>query len=162
MTEELGLVAYEKVQRSFLGDMPQIPYATERSYSEATAREIDATVKNIVDAAFRRTVNLLRAQRETLERGARLLLERETLDETDLTALLRSRAAIAGRLGSRAEPEELTEGRFPVFLLGRYCIVRPFGRMIQFPINADARCEQIGGRGRRRPLRARHGRTGPG
>src|SRR3954447_19001209 len=94
MTDELGLVAYEKVQRSFLGDMPQIPYATERSYSEATAREIDATVKNIVDAAFRRTVNLLRAQREMLERGARLLLERETLDETDLVAL-RKEPAVA-------------------------------------------------------------------
>src|SRR4051812_1659371 len=94
MTEELGLVAYEKVQRSFLGDMPQIPYAAERSYSEATAREIDATVKNIVDAAFRRTVNLLRAQRDTLERGARLLLERETLDEADLAAL-RKEPAVA-------------------------------------------------------------------
>ena len=95
MTEELGHVAYEKVQRSYLGDMPQIPYATERSYSEATAREIDATVKNIVDAAFRRTVNLLRAQRDTLERGARLLLERETLDESDLAALRRE-PAVAG------------------------------------------------------------------
>ncbi|MGD9615113.1 MAG: ATP-dependent zinc metalloprotease FtsH [Alphaproteobacteria bacterium] len=94
MTEELGLVAYEKVQRSFLGDMPQMPYATERSYSEATAREIDATVKNIVDTAFRRTVNLLRAQRDTLERGARLLLERETLDEADLAAL-RKEPAVA-------------------------------------------------------------------
>jgi cell division protease FtsH len=93
MTEELGLVAYEKVQRSFLGDMPQIPYAAERSYSEATAREIDATDKNIVDAAFRRTVNLLRTQRSILERGARLLLERETLDETELAALRKEPAA---------------------------------------------------------------------
>src|SRR4051794_11983079 len=93
MTEELGLVAYEKIQRSFLGDMPQMPYAAERSYSEATAREIDATVKSIVEAAFRRTVNLLRAQRDTLERGARLLLERKTLDEADLVALRREPAA---------------------------------------------------------------------
>ena len=46
-----------------------------------------AAVKSIVDSAFRRTVNLLRAQREVLERGARLLLEKETLDEADLLAL---------------------------------------------------------------------------
>jgi cell division protease FtsH len=72
-----------------------MPYATERSYSEATAREIDATVKNIVDTAFRRTVNLLRAQRDTLERGARLLLEHETLDEADLSAL-RKEPVVAG------------------------------------------------------------------
>ena len=92
MTEELGQVAYEKSQRSFLGD-PQMPF-TERSYSEATAREIDTAVKAIVDGAFRRTVNLLRAQREVLERGARLLLERETLDEADLAAL-RNEPAVA-------------------------------------------------------------------
>jgi cell division protease FtsH len=59
----------------------------ERGYSEATAREIDSAVKSIVEAAFRRTVNLLRAQREVLERGARLLLQKETLDEADLLAL---------------------------------------------------------------------------
>src|SRR5438874_618302 len=87
MSEELGLVSYEKTQRSLLGDTPGAPPYTERSYSEATAREIDSTVKSIVDQAFRRTVNLLRAQREVLERGARLLLEHETLDEADLLAL---------------------------------------------------------------------------
>ncbi len=95
MTEELGQVVYEKSPHSFLGgEMPQMLY-TERSYSEATAREIDGAVKGIVDAAFRRTVTLLRAQRDTLERGARLLLEHETLDEADLAAL-RTEPAVAG------------------------------------------------------------------
>jgi cell division protease FtsH len=86
MTEELGQVAYEKNQRSYLGEAPHMAY-TERSYSEATAREIDSVVKSIVDEAFRRTVNLLRTQRDVLERGARLLLERETLDEAELATL---------------------------------------------------------------------------
>ncbi len=96
MTEELGQVVYEKSPHSFLGgEMPQMLY-TERSYSEATAREIDATVKGIVDAAFRRTVTLLREQRDTLERGARLLLEHETLDEADLAALCKEQHAVAG------------------------------------------------------------------
>jgi cell division protease FtsH len=96
MTEELGQVVYEKSPHSFLGgEMPQMPYI-ERSYSEATAREIDAAVKAIVDDAFRRTVTLLRAQRDTLERGARLLLEHETLDEADLAALRQEQHAVAG------------------------------------------------------------------
>ena len=88
MSAELGQVVYEKAQHSFLGgpEQPQMAYS-ERGYSEATAREIDTAVKTIVDTAFRRTVNLLRAQREVLERGARLLLEKETLDEADLLAL---------------------------------------------------------------------------
>src|SRR5215211_3523852 len=88
MTPDLGQVVYEKNSQGFLGDAAQMPYV-ERSYSEATAREIDTVVKKIVDEAFQRTVNLLRGQRDVLERGARLLLERETLDEADLAALLR-------------------------------------------------------------------------
>ncbi len=95
MTEELGQVVYEKSPHSFLGgEAPQMLY-TERSYSEHTAGEIDATVKAIIDAAFRRTVTLLREQRETLEHGARLLLEHETLDEADLAAL-RKEPVVAG------------------------------------------------------------------
>src|SRR5712692_3588398 len=86
MSEELGQVVYDKSPHSFPGtDMP-MPYQ-ERSYSEATAREIDAAVKTIIDQTFRRTVALLRGWREALERGAKLLLEHETLDEADLAAL---------------------------------------------------------------------------
>jgi len=98
MSAELGQVVYEKAQHSFLGgpEQPQIAYG-ERGYSEATAREIDSAVKSIVDAAFRRTVNLLRAQREVLERGARLLLEKETLDEADLLALVRQPVTATAR-----------------------------------------------------------------
>jgi cell division protease FtsH len=93
MTDELGLITYEKAPHSFLGgEQAPVPYQ-ERSYSEETAREIDATVKKIVDDAFRRTVNLLRARRATLEEGARLLLERETLDEQDLAPLMKEPAA---------------------------------------------------------------------
>ena len=95
MTEELGLVVYEKSPQSFLGgEPPQTPF--ERSYSEATARDIDAAVKAIIDAAFRRTVSLLRDKRDILERGARLLLEHETLDEADLAALLAKEPVAAG------------------------------------------------------------------
>src|SRR5882672_566596 len=96
MTPELGLVAYEKNQRNFLGDSPGAPPYTERSYSEETAREIDNTVKSLVEEAFRRTVALLREKRDLLERGAHLLLEHETLDEADLAALLAKEPAVAG------------------------------------------------------------------
>src|SRR5271155_3145591 len=89
MTEELGEVVYERVPHSFLGGPPQETPYYERSYSEHTAGAIDAVVKAIVDAAFRRTVSLLQARRDTLERGARLLLEHETLDEADLAGLLK-------------------------------------------------------------------------
>jgi cell division protease FtsH len=93
MTDELGQVVYEKSPYSFLSSeqQPMLPYQ-ERSYSEQTASEIDGAIKRIVDDAFRRTVNLLRARRDTLERGAGLLLEHETLDEADLLALQKEHA----------------------------------------------------------------------
>ncbi|HEX3537341.1 MAG TPA: ATP-dependent zinc metalloprotease FtsH [Stellaceae bacterium] len=87
MTPELGQVVYQQSPHNFLGEQNQPPPSTERSYSEATAREIDTLLKSIVDAAFGRTVTLLRAQREVLDRGARRLLEHETLDEADLAAI---------------------------------------------------------------------------
>jgi cell division protease FtsH len=96
MTDELGLVVYEKSPHSFLGGEPQQMTYQERSYSEVTAREIDAAVKAIIEAAFRRTVALLKEKRDILERGARLLLEHETLDEADLARLLAKEPAVAG------------------------------------------------------------------
>jgi cell division protease FtsH len=87
MTPELGQVVYEQSPHSFLGEHNQPPPSGERSYSEATAREIDTVLKSIIDEAFGRTVNILRAQRDILDRGAHQLLEHETLDETDLAAL---------------------------------------------------------------------------
>ena len=101
MTEELGQVVYEKSQQSFLGGPEQPMAYAERGYSEETAREIDGAVKRIVDEAFRRTVNLLRAQREVLERGARRLLERETLDEADLLAAAPTRGGWRRRVARR-------------------------------------------------------------
>jgi cell division protease FtsH len=99
MTPELGQVVYEKNSQNFLagpGAAAGPSGYVERSYSEETAHEIDAAVKKIVDDAFRRTVNLLRGQRATLERGARQLLEQETLDEGELNALLREAEPVSG------------------------------------------------------------------
>jgi cell division protease FtsH len=87
MSDELGLVVYQREHRGFL-NTPGVPGAYERDYSEATAERIDAAVKAIVDAAFARTVSILTQRRAVLERGAKMLLERETLSEEDLKALV--------------------------------------------------------------------------
>lgn len=63
----------------------QVPgYAGPRAYSEHTAQVIDEAVRDIVAAAFRRAWTLLERHRESLERAAALLLERETLAEPEL------------------------------------------------------------------------------
>jgi cell division protease FtsH len=87
MDEELGFVSYDDRRPSFLNEVsyPNV----ERRYSEATAEKIDAAVKRVVDRVFDRTMSILERNREILERGARELLARETLTETDLKVLAR-------------------------------------------------------------------------
>jgi cell division protease FtsH len=60
----------------------------ERDFGEETGNAIDEEVKSIVQAALDRTVAILREKRDALERSARRLLEKETLDENELAALV--------------------------------------------------------------------------
>jgi cell division protease FtsH len=59
----------------------------ERGYSEQTAQAIDAAVRALVDQAFATAIGILEDHRDVLERSAKLLLEKETLDEAQLKAL---------------------------------------------------------------------------
>jgi cell division protease FtsH len=89
MDEKLGPVAYVTDRSQFLQPSPgAVP--SERRYSEDTAREIDVAVRGIVDRLFDRTVQILRANREVLERTARERLRKETLDEGELRGLARA------------------------------------------------------------------------
>jgi cell division protease FtsH len=85
MDKELGHLVYEDDHQSLLG-MPQTE-RKPRAYSEMTAREIDCAVREIVDKAFARAVELLTARRQTLEVAARRLMEKETLNEEELASL---------------------------------------------------------------------------
>lgn len=87
MSEKLGHVSLDRDQRTFLGG-DAMQGLRERGYGEATADAVDAEVRAIIDKAFERTVTLLDECRELLDRTARELLEKETLDEKDLTALI--------------------------------------------------------------------------
>jgi cell division protease FtsH len=85
MVEKLGQVAYEAEQSPFLATPAGA--VKSREFSEETAREIDTAVKGLVDRAFAKAVRILTERRATLERGAQLLLQKETLAEEDLRAL---------------------------------------------------------------------------
>jgi cell division protease FtsH len=94
MTPSLGQVAYETEQSPFLAT--PAGGLKSRDFSEATAREIDTAVKEIVDRAFAKATAILTERRATLERGAQQLLQKETLSEQDLREL-----AAAGSGGTR-------------------------------------------------------------
>ncbi len=88
MSERLGGVAYDRDPRTYLTG-PNLPSPQrERDYAEETAAAIDREVSAIVQEAMDRALAILRAKRDVLERSARRLLEKETLDEKELTELI--------------------------------------------------------------------------
>ena len=87
MVPELGHVAYETDSPGFLGIGGG--GLAGRSFSEETAREIDCAVRDIVEAAFRRSREVLEGNRGLLEEGSQLLLAKETLNEAELVDLFR-------------------------------------------------------------------------
>jgi len=102
MHDDLGNLVYEEPRRTFL-EVPGID-TTARNYSEDTARAIDRAVRGLVDEAFARSLELLRSRRETLESGAKRLLEKETLTDVDLRELLRDYPAPGGAAGEAPPP----------------------------------------------------------
>jgi cell division protease FtsH len=102
MHEKLGLMTYES-ERQLL--FPGVPWSSsEHRFSEATAREIDCAVREALGVAFDRATAVLTGGRGVLERGARSLLERESLGEAELARLQEELAAIpstpVGRVGT--------------------------------------------------------------
>ena len=91
MDPTLGLVALESQQPTLLTPLPDglpVPLGSSPLYSQQTAREVDCAVRQLVEAAFERATGLLSARRSALDAGSRLLLERETLSEEDIQALM--------------------------------------------------------------------------
>jgi len=88
MSQKLGGVAYDRDPRTFLTG-PDLPLPQhDRDYAEQTAAAIDEEVRTIVQSAMDRAVAILRQKRDVLERSARRLLEKETLEEKDLRELI--------------------------------------------------------------------------
>jgi len=82
---ELGPLAYGKKEEAiFLGR----EIAQHRDYSEDTAIQIDKEVKRIVNGGYESAKNLLSKNRDTLERIAQALLEREVIDANEVKMLM--------------------------------------------------------------------------
>jgi len=85
MSEKLGYVTFEKEKQPLF--LPSSLFPT-REYSEDTAKQIDEEVKKIVDETYLRVREILTAKKDKLEELARLLLEKEVVEEADLKKIL--------------------------------------------------------------------------
>lgn len=86
MSEEIGPLSYgKKEEQIFLGR----EIAQHQDYSENTAMQIDKEVKKVVMVAFANAKKLLEENRDALILVAEALLEYETLDGNEVTAVIK-------------------------------------------------------------------------
>lgn len=78
------------------GDMGYYTISTGKPYSEKTAELIDAEIKALSDEAAKRAEMVLKANTAVLNKVAKALLEKETLEEKELEPLLKDAKLPAG------------------------------------------------------------------
>ena len=84
--------AYKENQSTLF--LPILLVTQNKNVSEATAREIDAEIKAIIDAAYAKSKHILTEHLEELHRLARGLLEYETLSGDEIRTVLRGEPVI--------------------------------------------------------------------
>jgi len=97
LSPALGPVGFASGSPMFLGGEE----VRSRPYAEATQRVIDTEVARLLREAEQRALGTLRAHRDGLDRLTELLLERETVDGTDVYRIL---GRVPGRPGPVASP----------------------------------------------------------
>jgi cell division protease FtsH len=93
MSKELGPIGFSSGSPMYLGGEE----VRSRPYAEATQRVIDQEVAGLLREAERRALDLLGEHRDALDRLTELLLERETVDGTDVDEIL-------GRIPGHKQP----------------------------------------------------------
>jgi len=82
MNSRVGQLAYPQNDDGMPGNKP---------YSDSTAEAMDDEARAMVDAAYQRTVELIRERKEEVEKVANLLLEKETITHDDMIELIGKR-----------------------------------------------------------------------
>ncbi len=84
MSDRVGTISLGSDQEEvFLGR----DFAQEKSYSEETAGVIDEEIKKIVDKAYQRAEEILKANRDKLDRVAEVLIEKEKITGEEFDAI---------------------------------------------------------------------------
>jgi cell division protease FtsH len=85
MSEKVGLVQLAPRSNPYLGGAPA--FGADRPFSETTAHTIDTEVQRIIAESYAEACRLLRGHRNALDALVEALLQRETLDESEILAV---------------------------------------------------------------------------
>lgn len=86
MNDKLGTVTYDESNGSnqYLG----LQGYQERAYSDETAKQIDKEVRELLDAAHKRAIQIINENKDKVELLAQMLMEFETLDKDDVKEIM--------------------------------------------------------------------------
>ena len=108
MSEAIGPVAVgDREHQVFLGR----EFAQHREVSDKTAELVDGEVKRILDEAYNRAREIIRKDIDVLHRMAKALLDRETLDRTQVELLMGGKELPELGEGAHTGTDELLPGR---------------------------------------------------
>mmetsp|Transcript_7984 Transcript_7984/g.9276 ORF Transcript_7984/g.9276 Transcript_7984/m.9276 type:complete len:934 (+) Transcript_7984:129-2930(+) len=82
MNSRVGQLAYPQNDDGMPGDKP---------YSDSTAEAMDDEARDVVDAAYQRTVELIKDKKDEVEKVAQMLLEKETITHDDMIDMIGER-----------------------------------------------------------------------
>jgi cell division protease FtsH len=85
MSDSLGQVYLAHDRRSQLMDLGM---ENRGDYSESTAQAIDGEIQRIISSQYKIAMDILKARRDTLVKGAGLLLDKEKIDHDEIKALM--------------------------------------------------------------------------
>ncbi|HSP36049.1 MAG TPA: ATP-dependent zinc metalloprotease FtsH [Thermoanaerobaculia bacterium] len=104
---DLGPATFGKKEEAiFLGR----EFAQHQDFSEATAVEIDREVKRILEKAYNTAKEIITNNKSALDRVARKLLERETLEGWEVNDILREETGVDYLKMKEYDPEESSPG----------------------------------------------------
>ncbi len=86
MSEKLGLLTYERPHNLFLKGDNWRP--TEKEYSDEVAAIIDSETKRIIDEAHSRTYKIVTEKKKTVEKLAKILLEKEVVEKKEFQKIV--------------------------------------------------------------------------
>ncbi len=89
MSEKLGYITFEAERKPLFLDINQGIGA--KDYSEETAREIDNEIRRIMDESCKTVKSLLLDNKDILEKIAKTLLEKESIDGEELRLLIKGK-----------------------------------------------------------------------
>jgi cell division protease FtsH len=87
MSKKLGYVTFERERKPLFMDLGP-SFGGAKDYSEETAREIDDEIRAIVDEAREKVQTMLSEKKSLLDKVAKTLLEKETIEGNELRELI--------------------------------------------------------------------------